>query len=85
MQIKSTSYSMAIEICTISITIYEIFVKEKKTKSVTSKMKVTMEEVKNGTSAIRLEMFESISVIFQNCIKHVMSNTNMQKIAQAFS
>ena len=53
-----TSYLTAIVMFAVSLTIYEIFAKQIKCKSLILEMQIKEEE--NGTVAIRLEMFDSV-------------------------
>ena len=51
----------------LSLTICKIFAKQEKCKTLTMKVKVKIDELKNGTCAIRLKLFDSILVnFFQN-------------------
>ena len=58
-----TSYLMVIVMFARYLTIYEMFAKQL-AKSLTLKMNIKVKKEKNGTCGIRLEMFNSIKVIF---------------------
>ena len=63
-----TFYLKAITTFTLSLTAYEIFANQIKYPSLNLKMKVMVKKNKNWIDAVRLEMFDCMWMVFQNCI-----------------
>ena len=61
-----TSYLVTIVSYTIFLTVYEIFTNQIICKSLPLKIKVKLNNVKNWSNAIWLEMFDFILMILQN-------------------
>ena len=56
-----TFYLMAVAKFALFLTIYQIIANQGKCQKFTTKIKVKVKEKKNGTYAIRKEMFESLT------------------------